>query len=55
MAKVGRICYGKQTGYCGSSNMQELLSVKGEARRHGGERKGNYLLVRVIKRVMEAT
>jgi hypothetical protein len=35
--------------------MQEQLSVKGEARQHGGERKGNYLFVRVIKRVMEVT
>ena len=34
--------------------MQELLHVKDEVLQHGGERKGNYLLVRAIKRVMKA-
>jgi hypothetical protein len=29
-----------------------LLNVKDEFLQHGGERKGNYLLVRAIKRVM---
>lgn len=35
------------------SKLQEPLSARDEDRRHAGERKGNYLLVRVIKRVIK--